>query len=212
MIAMGKNIRFVVVQFSFSNIDVVPLIFKKLGAKAPDRYVNHDGVGKLQIEPTENCSVEDVVGQIEQEGFEMVDAFFQPRQIKRKDSEGYNNFYIVRFVFCRTEFANVSEKFKEVRQMVRNAFLSLGKLAMWRVRGYLNPCFDEGEKIRGQNSVSLNFDARKPLFLRDGTPVLVWNRNDKGEKIGCMAPRLQPKHRLHVSKEAILLVSNQQQI
>ena len=172
-------------QFSFSNPEAIPVLVRHRSNETTEERVvrkNHAS-GRLVIEPTEKCSVATVFVGIESAGYELVDAFHQER-IDPKDPIGRRRYHTVRFQFARHEVAQVSDEFKVIRGQIRNELQDICGDSHWRVRAFLNPFYRDGEEVPGKNAVSINFEARSPLFHPDGTPVLVWRKDEKDNRLG----------------------------
>lgn len=185
MIVLDKSVRTVILQFSFSNPNVVPASVrcrrKRETPKEQSKRKSHPS-GTLIIEPTMNCKMSSFFGELLEEGYELVDASFQERVHLKNKKQVY---YAVRFVFCRKEFAKPTEEFKQKRDDI--CFNGLGRIcneALWRIRVYLNPFYENGEEIIGQKSVSINLEARSPLINKNGQPILRWTKDENGKRIG----------------------------
>ncbi|MCX6741030.1 MAG: hypothetical protein NTY61_01385 [Candidatus Parcubacteria bacterium] len=195
-----------IVQFSFSNPDVIPDVVKRVEPEtAPGREVRKShSSGVMIIAPTEKCSIESIVTGLEGAGYELVDALYQTRK-DGKDPRLQRMYHMVRFVFARHEFAEVSPEFMGVRGAVREALQSMSATAMWRVRAFDNPFYRDGEEVPGQRALSLNFEARTPLNNPDGTPVAVWQRDARGAKIGTSPVPIHPLYKLVVDETVRLM-------
>ena len=140
---------------------------------------------------------------MEQVGYELVDAFYKPRI----DRESGRTYHMVRFVFAHHDCVNLSDEFKRVRNTIRVALDEVCISAMWRVRAFVNPFFKNGARCDDQFALSLNFEARKPLFLPNGQPVVVWQRDASGEKVGEAPLPLKAKVAVRVQGQAVQLVN-----
>lgn len=207
MVELDSFVRLIALQFSFSNPDVIPASVKRLDRETPEERnerKKHSN-GTLVIEPTENCSLVDFLGELEAAGYEMVDAFYKER-IDPKDPYGRRTYHMVRYLFARREFVDLSEEFKAVRDVNSRELRSICEVAMWRVRALLNPFFKDGEEIPGQRAVSINLESRKPLFRPDGQPVTVWQKDESGNRLGEAPLPLKPDHCLRIEENAVRLV------
>jgi len=74
--------------------------------------------------------------------------------------------------------------------------------AMWRARVFLNPYYENGEKIPNKHAISINFEARQPLRIPEGPPIMVWPRDENGRSMkgvpGVEKITLAPDYYLHV--------------
>lgn len=186
MVTLDDTVRQVALQFSFSNSAAIPASVKRLDKETTEGRVERKSrsSGVMVIEPTKKCSLVDFFGDIEAAGYEMVDAFYQER-IKGKDPHNKRRTYhMVRFVFARGEFVKLSDEFKKVRDIIRIELRSICESAMWRIRAFSNPFYKNHEEIPGQRAVSINLEARQPFLRPDGQPVTVWQKDEKGERVG----------------------------
>jgi hypothetical protein len=175
VVALNGTVRLVALQFSFSNPDAIPATVKCQDRETQEERVvrkSHSS-GVMVIDPTEKCSLVEFLGELEASGYEMVDAFYKER-IDAKDPRGKRSYHMVRFLFARREFVELSDEFKKVRDIIRTELRSICETAMWRVRSFSNPFYKNGEEISDQRVVSVNLEARTPLFRPDGQPVTVW--------------------------------------
>lgn len=193
---LDKGIRLIAIQFSFSNPNAIPPSVKH---RKPETLEEREerkshATGKLIIPPTENCSIAEFLGELEATGYEMVDAFYKER-IDPKDPHGKRTYHMVRFLFASSEFVeNLHEEFLNARGIIRTDLAEMARTALWRVRAFLNPLYKDGEEITEQCAISINLEARKPLFNPDGTPVTMWQKDEKGERVGNAPIPFQAKH------------------
>src|SRR5665647_3838956 len=103
---------------------------------------------------------------------------------------------MVRFLFAHHEFAQPSDKFKNVRDFVRVEFQRICRSALWRTRLFSNPFYQHGAEILGQRSVSINLEARQPLFHPDGQPIKMWQKDERGRRVGESPLSLKPDYYL----------------
>jgi hypothetical protein len=184
-------------QFSFSNINVVPTSVKKLELEMLEERnerKTYKGNGEVIIKPIENVSLVEFLDNLEV-GYELVDAFYQPR-IDPKDPRGNRIYHMVRFLFARRKYVKLSDEFKEVRSTIYAELRKICEQAMWRVRAFLNPFFMDDEEVLGQRALSINLEARKPLFHPDGQPVTVWQKDERGNRVGETPFPLKPDYYL----------------
>jgi len=208
MVVLNDAIRLISLQFSFSNPDVIPATVRRQNQETPKERVerkSHSN-GIMVIEPTEKCSLIEFLGQLEEAGYEMVDAFCKER-INAKDLHNKRTYHMVRFLFARREFAELSDEFLEVRDIIRAELWSICKSAMWRVRSFSNPFYKNGEEIHDQRTVSINLEARQPLFRPNGQQVAVWQKDESGKHVGDAPLVLKADCSLRIEGNAIQLVT-----
>lgn len=208
MVALNGTVRLVALQFSFSNPDAIPATVKRQSRETPEERVVRKGYssGVMVIEPTEKCSLVEFLGQLEVAGYEMVDGFYKER-IDAKDPHNKRTYHMVRFLFARHEFVELSDEFKKVRDVIRAELRSICESAMWRVRSFSNPFYKNGEEIPDQRAVSVNLEARQPLFRPDGQPVTVWQKDENGKRVGDAPLPLKADYCLRIVGDAVSLMT-----
>lgn len=208
MVALDEAVRMVILQFSFSNPEAIPASVRHL---TPETWRKHmerksHSNGVLVISPTPNCSLESFPRDVEESGYEMVDAFYEER-IDSKDPHGQRRYHMVRFTFARREFAEASEEFKERRDLYRlDLFEEICRKALWRVRAFDNPFFQNGEAVPGQRALVVNLEGRTPFFRADGSVVTVWQKDAEGHRVGDAPLPLRPNLHLSVLDRTVRLV------
>jgi len=199
----------IMLQFSFSNFKIVPRwVWEKSFEKWEEwkERKDNEGTGKMLISPTENCSLVKFLNEIKTAGYEMVDALYQPRT-DPKDNSRKRKYHMVRFIFARREYLEeLPEEFKDARENIYNELQKMCEEAMWRVRAYLNPFFQNEEEIPEQHALSINLELRKPLIQPDGKPIVVWQKDNQDNRIGDAPLPLKPDHYLHITDNAIQLI------
>jgi len=204
----GEVVRTVLVQFSFSNDNIIPPVLLRMEKETPDGRTKRKAItgGSQVIQPTKGCSIVDFIDQLNTAGYELTNAVYQER-IDSKDSSGKRTYHMLRFVFCLHEFAVVSDEFMEVRDKCFEALQQVCMEALWRVRTYSNPFYDEnGEEVEGVRAWSINLEVRKPLFDPDGQPVVERRKNDGGDHVGDKPDAIFPEYILSMRSGRLGLV------
>lgn len=189
----------VVVQFSFGNGDLVPLVLQRRlesESKAQARKAASPN-GTMILPPTDETAIENLVDDLAGD-YTLVSAFYERRQDTRQAKEKKPYYHVVRFTFARKELANVSEDFAKLAPSLSYELFELCRCAFWRARAYLNPRVKDGLIVDGEHILSLNFEARKEVIQSDGQPVTVWLRDSQGRKIGNQPQVLKPKAVLRI--------------
>jgi len=178
-----QDVRMVTIQFSFTNPAAIPAAVRQLERETVLEHIARQlqATGEQVIGATENC----YVALIEPEGFELVDALYQKRVDRRNTNRTY---HMVRFILVRSEFAAPSEEFKKVRVAIYDDFLEVTRTAFWRVRAFLKPFYKDGEEVAGQRALSINLEARVPLYHPDGSTVMARPKDGNGKPIGPLQP------------------------
>lgn len=193
-------------QFSFSNSDVIPPSVKHQKKETPEESNKRGSCssGNLIIKPTENCSLVELLNKLEVAGYNMIDAFYQER-IDPKDPNSKRIFHMVRFLFSYRGYVEPSDEFRERRSAIWTELRNICQVALWRVKVFSNPFYKDGKEIPGQRALSINLEARKPLFYPDGQPVMVWPKDKNGKHLGDASLPLKPDYCLRIKKSAICL-------
>jgi hypothetical protein len=208
-IPLDDSVKLIMFQFSFSNKDLVPLFVRwetpetaqERKARAARKADPQNGVEEV-IPATMNASLWELFfsGDLATAGYELVDAFYKPRQ--KPDRSVYR---MVRFTFCR--FVRVTdEKFKNTLPLTMDVFRQFCRAAMWRVRASINPFYEDGKLIAGQRAVSVNLEVRTPLFEPDGKPIVQWQKDAADNRVGTAPVPLAPDYELRVKDDALELV------
>lgn len=114
---------------------------------------------------------------------------------------------MVLFLFARREFVELSDEFKKVRDIIRTELRSICEATMWRVRSFSNPLYKNGEEIPDQRAVSINLEARQPLFRPDGQPVTVWQNDENGKRVGDAPLPIKADYCLRIVGGAVSLMT-----
>ena len=201
---LNRSVRLVMLQFSFSNPGAIPNGVKSRQPETiEERTARKSHASGVQfIEPVENCSlVEFLESDLDGAGYELVDAFYKPRS----DQNG-RTYHAVRFLFARKEHVVSCEKFKKVRDSLCDELRAMVEFAAWRVRGFLNSVYMNGEEIPDQCAISLNLEARKPLFRPDGQPVTVWQKDGEGNRLGDAPVPIRPDFVFRIKGDTVEFV------
>ncbi|MBN1585012.1 hypothetical protein JW899_01460 [Candidatus Uhrbacteria bacterium] len=208
MVALNGSTVLVALQFSFSNPNAIPATVKRQDRETPEERMKrkNNASGVRVIEPTGKCSLLGFLEELEAAEYEMIDAFYKER-IDAKDPYGRRSYHMVRFLFARHEFVELSDEFKKVRDIIRAELQSICEAAMWRVRSFSNPFYKNGKEIPDLRTVSINLEARQPLFRPCGQPVTVWQKDKNGERVGDAPLALKADYCLRIVNDAVQLVT-----
>lgn len=176
------DFRLVMIQFSFSNKNVVPKFAVRLRQKekpleAALRVIR--GTGVQVIEPTYHVSVAQLLDGLTLNRYALTDATYQERIGGKTAQERY---HAIRFEFTPVKLAMLTEEFDKKWDHAIAGFRRICEDAMWRVRGFDNPYYENGEEVPGQRALSLNMEFREPLVDHQQQPIMVWNRAEDGKK------------------------------
>jgi hypothetical protein len=207
MVALDASARIVTLQFSFTNPDAIPASIRKRTVESAQEAVERKVyvTGSMIIEPTEDVTLFCFPGELEAAGYEMVDALYKQR-LDPKDSRGKRMYHMVRFMFARKEHVMICDEFRAVRDEIRGDLAKIATESLWRVRGYSNPFYGKEGEVEGVRAISLNMEVRRPRFEPSGKPVVVWQKDANGDRIGDAPIPLPAKKLLRVNEGTISLV------
>ena len=195
------SVHLVQLQFSFSNPGIIPVSVRRLKRETDEELTTRKSrlSGIQIIEPTASCSIVEFPMELEKIGYEMVDAFYKER-IETKTKRTY---HMVRFVFACREHVWISDDFRNVRGAIRADLQNICMTAMWRVRAYSNPYYMDDEDSE-ERAISINMEAREPLYLPNGQPVVIWLKDENGSRLGNAPVPISPKYHLHISIDNVI--------
>ncbi|MFZ3054731.1 MAG: hypothetical protein WA091_02000 [Minisyncoccales bacterium] len=198
------NTPLIMIQGSFSNGKAVP---KSLNMISPEtesqsQIRRYREVKGYMVDMRDNCSTSNLLNELKESGYELVDAFCQER-VNPKDPTKRSRYWMVRYVFANHENAEPSTEFVERRSVVEDDLQKLLSESFWRIRVFLNPFFKNNEQVSDCHTVSINLEARKPRFQKDGQLVVQWKKDNQGNRVGEAAQPLQPDIFFHISNENV---------
>lgn len=193
MNSLGQ-VRMIQLQFSFSNGKHVPTSVSERKQETQEESAERKarGNGVVFLEPTQMCALDKVLDDLVEQHYILVDAFTQTRFNPKAPKVPY---YMVRFVFIHRDFYVADGKngdFIMKRDEIIRDFALLCKSALWRVRGFNNPFFQNDTEVPGNRFISVNLEGRTPLFQPDGKPILVWDKDGQGNRLGNEPKPLKP--------------------
>jgi len=195
--------RLIIMKFRVSDMKNLPLGMEYRPTTANRAVAKSDQSGVMLVDRRDHSSLSEVLKAMNRE-YVLVDAFCTPVPEKEFSSGGY----MAEFVFCRQAYARPSEQFATRRQKIYNGLWALCKDALWSVRIYSNPHFEDGKRIEDACSVSINCAGRTALIDADGKPVMVWPRTPAGNpnKNGAKVP-LAPDYIFQLANKTPELVA-----
>jgi len=177
MADLDASVRMISLQFSFSNPKRVPASVKVLAHETPkERDKRKSEVpGEILLEPKPYTSLGHLLDEIAAAGYELADAFYKPRIVQGRQSRR-KTYHMVRFIFVRKEYAEISEQFSGQRDVIMADLRELCEKYYWRARAYLNYFFMDGAMLEDQYFMSINLEVCISRFWPDGQPMMESDR------------------------------------
>lgn len=193
--SLDASVRKVTLQFSMSHANQVPCWVtwidpESAGERSVRKAASVPGEQFMipEIDASgrgvNNVSLIYIVDDLIAEGFTLVEAMAQERSPSKVGAPPYA---MVRYTFYRAGLAECSSDFLQNMGNIIQDLHEFLELALWRVRGFRNPWFQkEGTVADGVFSISINMDARNPLFVgNDKTrPQVRWQKDANGDRVG----------------------------
>ena len=199
MTAISGSPTLITVQFTLSSIGLVPDSLRRLPREGLEQSDDRRkrASGRLVIEPTPGISVVDFVADLLAAGYQLVGASCQERHDQRDPTDFY---YMARFLFAQGQIAKEEfEAFVTMRQQILEDLGGIASVALWQVRAFDNPYFQNGVEVTGQRAWSINVEGRRPFCQPDGQPVVEWEKDENGRRLGTAPIPIKPAYRLRLT-------------
>ncbi|MDD2732161.1 MAG: hypothetical protein PHI53_03120 [Candidatus Pacebacteria bacterium] len=195
--------KLLMLQFTFSSKAMLPSGLAEKAKETISEMMERRSktTGIKFIDPVEKVSISLFPKDLMMVGYVLVDAFYTVR------TNAYaKNYYIVRFIFATEDNAYPSFALIEHQNSTLDALLGISQNAIWRVRAFLNPFVRNGEIIDDCHSISINLDSRRSLINNDGSPVIEWEKDEQGKRIGTEPVPVKPKLFLRIKDDDIRII------
>lgn len=201
---LDNSLCLIIFRFSFTNDNIIPHFIHHFPLEMPrereakKKYLED---GKLIVAPVEKCSLIPFAQDIEQEGYELVDAFYRPRIVNEIELKGRSLpsskrlYRVLCFTFAQHKFERLSDEFKQFKESLFFDFLKICRQAFWRTQAYKAPYFED-DKPSNCFVVTINLSARVPRFYPDGRLITQWQKDEFGERVGDFPLPLTPNYYL----------------
>ncbi len=187
------EVRLIMLQFTFSNIELIPSCLTNKSAEIPEQPSKKSpATGEQFIEEVENVGIADFLNDLKNHDYGLADAYYQIR------IKGGQQYAMARFMFSAKDYLAISDEFKIIRGSAELALFQISAQSIWRIKAFLNPFYKEGEAIENAYVISVNLNLRQPLFNNDGQPIFRWEKDEEGKKIGDGPVPLKPKKFLRI--------------
>ncbi|PJA89673.1 MAG: hypothetical protein CO137_03055 [Candidatus Magasanikbacteria bacterium CG_4_9_14_3_um_filter_32_9] len=202
---LGPNIPHVLLVLRVTKSKLIP---KKIPRGIRKIYTTKTN-GREFIKPGKigcaNIDAQPILEGLGMSGYKLIGACWE----ERKDLGG-KLYYLIKFTFVLPNHEGVEENStlkREVEKMIVSA--------LWRVRAFINPFYEENQIIEGRRSISINLDGRKPLRHEEhkkgkdnfvvGEPVMVQLKDEYGELLEDKIP-VSPARKLVIVNNKIQIV------
>lgn len=157
--------------------------------------------GVEAIEPTDNCSLGELLEGLETATFVLVDAWYE----ERRNASGDRDYYRLCYIFVKKKYLKPNEEFERNREVITDDLEQLLNGALWHIQAHSNPYLENGQVVEGSRAICLNAGVRTPLYRPDGQRVTKRQKDVDGFPIGDPQP-IQADWLLKVEDLTIRLV------
>ena len=196
---MGGAVRLISLRFAFSNSKIIPeCVREKISTRLPSSFLQEQPnvQGVMFLDPVEKVGCLPFLRDLKGRDYILVDSFYEAK--KRTHGKEY---FLVRFDFASLDYAYTDDRFdREQRPKLEKALYNLFRESMWRVRAFLNPFYEEGQILENQCAISINLEARYPLFDKFGQRCREWEKDEFGQPTGDAPVKVHPKLFLRIKK------------
>jgi hypothetical protein len=204
---LDPSVEGIRIQFSFNNRDAISAWIWGMEAdtlaQRRDRKEKEVTQPGIQFIPaTSNVGLSAFLLELLDAGYVMTDAVTQSRPHPTQKGQWY---LMVRFVFHKTPLVTApSPEFTTlIQRHYQPALERLVREAMWRIRGYRNPLPREGAS--STFGMSINCEVRTPFRNSMGQPVVQWQKDTAGKRVGEKALPIEPTQYLRITDNRIVL-------
>lgn len=171
-IPLTSNDRLLIVQFALNNFEALPFSLSEKETETKQESKQRRTQSRKNAASTRLAEQQGKIFAVympvslHENDYSMVNAEYQERIDKKMSAISYHS---VRYTFVRKVFEKKSDSsFQEFllwRGIHGAGMQELCELAIWgKIRVYRNPFYENGVEIPGHHAVSINLDARKPLY------------------------------------------------
>lgn len=171
-IPLNPDDRLLMVQFDLNNFEALPFRLPDKGTETKQEAIqrraqgNRNAAGARLAEKQGKIFAVYMPVSLYENDYTLVSAEYRERVDKQRNNITYHS---VRYTFVRKAFEKKSDpsfqEFLPWRGIHCAGMQELCELAIWgKVRVYRNPFYENGVEISGQHAISINLDARKPLY------------------------------------------------
>lgn len=205
---MGRSIRKVVLRFRGPDFRFLANAGKLRGwvdssddGKLDSKENFRREAGEQVLTCPDPASVVSLVADLAERGYELVFAS-PPTKIFKGDGRPISEMC---FVFTSTKDVKLTAEHRERLSRAQDALGLLVKEAIWSAIGFLNPAYTAGRRLDGVVDGNVILSHRVSIVDRDGDPVLVWPRDEVGDRMTDKGKVvLRGQYTLHFTGETLL--------
>lgn len=188
--------------YRFTRRDQLPRVLREnLEYEKNDAYTRRMGStpqGKLETESEGTLSLEGIVDQLHAAGFVLV----RGRCIEMQRAHGVvgaKTTYSARFTFARITDDKEKAELEKKNATRLAALRDICTSAYWCGKVFRNPAFVGGKPVPGAENLHIALAGRAPRQRPDGSPVLVWETDEEGLRVGDAPLPLKPDTEVQLS-------------
>lgn len=172
--------------------DFIPEREKKPAVAKPQQVP-----GRQIVQPTKSVGLNEFVKDLFSMGYELVDCHHSPYE----DDSG-RQMTVVRFILAIRDH-ELAPEFLAKRNQLLGELERYAKEAMWQVQGHMNALFRNYELVSGLYVISLDANSREAFVDGNGKPILRWQKDEGGKRIGTEPVPLTAKKFLRINGNTI---------
>lgn len=173
---LNNKIRLIIISLRLPDVKSISLHIKEKDCKDTAEKLLAKKLqpkGQEFLSSENNVIVAPLIADLAEANYVLVDAFYQMRHNE------FNKYALVRFTLVLKEFENSSEEFSKIRPEVEASLLKLVNESSWRVKGHINPFYENGQEAEDVYSMALDLNSRQPMSKKSIPCVRIENSDIK---------------------------------
>lgn len=195
----ARALETVVLRFKFKTFNAIPKFIRQM-KRFGTRKQSPPPAGEQAIEAVKGVSSVQLLLDLEKLGNNMISASCE------EFLHAKGSYFIVQYVFARNPGNEApSQRFLMLRDCLRKELFSILNDALWETTVYVNPCIKrDGTPAAIKRWASIAFCTREPFYEGGEAkrPVMVWQKDDLGERVGDAPLPLAPSYHLRTLDNA----------
>lgn len=178
---------------------VLPLWVDRLGQESQSiavrrEYRMSDPSGELMIQSTPRVTLNGFLDDLSEGNYHLARAEWRESYAESNGT-------------MRLIFALGPRKFKTESSEVETDLKKLFAENLWSAQAFLNPHYVKGGGMnKHADTICVCLNQREPLFRPDGTPVVSWEKDEAGNRLGDTPKALRAEYKLTVMDDELTLV------